>query len=47
MRSAPSKSLLGSLRAAYTWLGFPLWQAEPEERQIPRSLRNRTITSLL
>ena len=39
MRKTPSSSFLGSFRAAYTWLGFPLWQAEPEDRQIPRSLK--------
>ena len=47
MRSAPSSSFFGSFRAAKTWLGLPLWQAEPEERQMPRSLRKRTTTSLL
>ena len=46
-RSAPSSTGLGSLRAAKTWLGFPLWQAEPEETHTPWSPSTRTTTSLL
>ena len=46
-RTAPSSQGLGRPMAANTWLGFPLWQAEPEETQIPRSPSTRTTTSLL
>ena len=46
-RSAPSSQGFGRFMAANTWLGRPLWQAEPEETQIPRSPSTRTTTSLL
>lgn len=32
--------------AAKTWLGLPLWQADPEDTQIPLSLNSRTSISL-
>ena len=47
MRRAPSSQGLGRPRAANTWLGLPLWQAEPEEMHTPWSPSTRTTTSLL
>src|SRR5699024_498220 len=46
MRSTPIRVRLGRPRAANTWLGLPLWQAEPEDTYTPRSDRARTSISL-
>ena len=46
MRKMPIITLGGSFMAEKTWLGLPLWQAEPEETKIPRSLKARTSISL-
>ena len=45
-RSVPISSRLGRPVAAKTWLGLPLWQADPEDTQIPLSLNSRTSISL-
>ena len=45
-RRAPDSQGLGRPTAAKTWLGYPLWQAQPEEMQIPWSPSTRTSTSL-
>ena len=34
-RRAPSSQGFGRFMAANTWLGLPLWQAEPEETHTP------------
>ena len=44
---SPVQIALGQLEGSVHMAGLPCGRLEPEERQIPRSLRKRTITSLL
>ena len=34
-RMTPEATRFGSFKAATTWLGFPWWQADPAETQMP------------
>lgn len=45
-RSIPSRTGLDRPMAAYTWLAYPRWQADPADRQNPWSLSQRTTTWL-
>ena len=42
-RMTPPATLLGSFRAATTWLGLPWWQAEPALTQMPWAERSLTM----
>ena len=46
MRMVPAATFFGRFIALKTWLGWPLWQAEPAETQMPCWLKSFTMLPL-